>query len=49
MAEARNLASKYAKHVDERFNRESQAMLALNSDYDFVGVKTVNEAFDAIL
>ncbi len=42
MAEARNLASKYAKQVDERFNRESQAMLALNSDYDFVGVKTVN-------
>ena len=42
MAEARNLASKYAKQVDERFNRESQAMLALNSDYNFVGVKTVN-------
>ncbi len=42
MAEARNLAAKYAKKVDERFNRESQAMLALNSDYDFVGVKTVN-------
>lgn len=42
MAEARNLASKYAKQVDERFNRESQAMLALNDDYDFVGVKTVN-------
>lgn len=42
MAESRNLAAKYAKQVDERFNRESQAMLALNSDYDFVGVKTVN-------
>ncbi len=42
MAEIRNLAAKYAKQVDERFNRESQAMLALNSDYDFVGVKTVN-------
>ena len=42
MAEARNLAAKYAKQVDERFNRESQAMLALNHDYDFVGVKTVN-------
>ena len=42
MAESRNLAAKYAKQVDERFNRESQAMLALNGDYDFVGVKTVN-------
>lgn len=42
MAESRNLAAKYAKQVDERFNRESQAMLALNSNYDFVGVKTVN-------
>ncbi len=42
MAESRNLAAKYAKQVDERFNRESQAMLALNDDYDFVGVKTVN-------
>lgn len=37
-----NLASKYASKVDERFNRESQAMLALNSDYKFVGVDTVN-------
>lgn len=42
MTESRNLASKYAKQVDERFNRESQAMLAVNGDYDFVGVKTVN-------
>ena len=42
MAESRNLASKYAKQVDERFNRESQAMLAVNDDHDFVGVKTVN-------
>ena len=38
----RNLASKYAKRVDERFTRESQAMLALNSDYSFTGVRTVN-------
>ena len=38
----KNLASKYSKVIDERFTRESQAMLALNSDYDFVGVKTVN-------
>lgn len=38
----RNLASKYAKKVDERFSRESQAMLALNTDYSFTGVRTVN-------
>lgn len=38
----RNLASKYAKQVDERFHRESQAMMALNNDYEFTGVKTVN-------
>ena len=25
-----NLATKYAKSVDERFHRDSQAMLALN-------------------
>ena len=40
--ENRNLASKYAKKVDERFTRESQAMLALNTDYSFTGVRTVN-------
>ena len=38
----RNLASMYAKQVDERFHRESQAMMALNNDYKFTGVKTVN-------
>ncbi|MBQ9330792.1 MAG: N4-gp56 family major capsid protein [Oscillibacter sp.] len=37
-----NLASKYASKVDERFYRESQAALALNNDYQFSGVKTVN-------
>jgi len=37
-----NYASKYASKVDERFHKESQAMLALNSDYKFTGVKTVN-------
>ena len=42
MAEVRNLAAKYAKQVDERFTRESQAMLALNTDYKFTGVRTVN-------
>lgn len=36
-----NLASQYSKTVDERFFRESQAMLALNSDYKFSGVDTV--------
>lgn len=42
MSESMNLASKYAKRVDERFTRESQAMLALNNDYNFTGVRTVN-------
>ena len=37
-----NLASRYAAKVDERFYRESQAVLALNDDYKFSGVKTVN-------
>lgn len=37
-----NLASKFSQRVDERFHRESQAMLALNNDYKFTGVKTVN-------
>lgn len=37
-----NLASKYAKKVDERWHRESQAMLALSNDYEFTGVQTVN-------
>jgi hypothetical protein len=36
-----NLASKYSKQVDERFYRESQAMLALNSEHKFTGVQTV--------
>ena len=42
MAGGRNLASTYAKQVDERFHKESQAMMALNNDYKFVGFKTVN-------
>jgi N4-gp56 family major capsid protein len=37
----KNLASKYSKVVDERFARESQAMMALNNNYDFTGVDTV--------
>lgn len=42
MAGGINLAKKYSKKIDERFSRESQAMLALNNDYEFTGVKTVN-------
>lgn len=39
---AKNLATKYAKSVDERFHKESQAQMALNSNFNFTGVKTVN-------
>lgn len=39
---AMNLASKYSQKVDERFYRDSQAMMALSNDYEFTGVKTVN-------
>ena len=38
----KNLATKYSMTVDERFTRESQAMMALSNNYDFTGVKTVN-------
>lgn len=41
MAGGINLASKYSDKVDERFYRESQAMVALNNDYKFTGEKTV--------
>lgn len=41
MAGGKNLASMYSTSVDERFSRESQAMLALNNDYEFTGVDTV--------
>lgn len=41
MSGGMNLASKYSKKVDERFHRESQAMLALNNDYEFTGAETV--------
>ena len=37
-----NLASKFAKKVDERFTRESQANMALGNGYEFTGVQTVN-------
>lgn len=36
-----NLATKYSRSVDERFYRESQAVLALNNDYKFQGDKVV--------
>jgi len=41
MAAGINLASKYSTVVDERFYKESQAMMALNNDYEFTGVQTV--------
>ena len=41
MAGGINLATRYADKVDERFYRESQAMVALNNDYKFTGDKTV--------
>ena len=41
MAAGINLASKYSTNVDERFYKESQAMMALNNDYEFTGVQTV--------
>jgi len=41
MAGGINLATKYSEKVDERFYRESQAMLALNNEYDFTGEATV--------
>ena len=40
MAGGQNLATRYLTEVDERFARESQAMLALNNNYKFQGDKT---------
>ena len=37
-----NYAGVFSTKVDERFSRESQAAMALNNDYKFTGVKTVN-------
>ena len=37
-----NYASVFSTKVDERFHKESQAAMALNNDYKFTGVKTVN-------
>lgn len=41
MVGSRNFASVFSTKIDERFTRESQAMMALNNDYQFKGVKTV--------
>lgn len=37
-----NYASKYASQIDERFSKEAMSTPIVNSDFDFVGVKTVN-------
>ena len=37
-----NYASKYSTQIDERFAKEAMSGPAVNQDYDFVGVKTVN-------
>ncbi len=37
-----NYASKYAQKIDEKFSKEALTDNAVNKDYDFVGVKTVN-------
>ena len=39
---AQNYASVFSPKVDERFYKESQAAMALNNDYKFTGVKTIN-------
>lgn len=36
-----NLAEKFSSLVDERFEVESKSSLLVNSDYDFVGAKTI--------
>lgn len=41
MTGGKNLATKYSNKVDERFTKQSQAMMALNNDYEFTGVETV--------
>lgn len=38
---AMNLAKKYSDKVDERFYRDSQAMMGTNKDYDWTGVDTI--------
>ena len=36
-----NLASKFSKKVDEKFTKESQALMGTSGEYDFTGVDTV--------
>lgn len=38
---AMNYASKYSNKIDERFSRESQALMGTNKDYEWSGVKTI--------
>ena len=42
MATTVNYAQKYAQNVDERFSLEALTTPAVNNDYDFDGVNTVN-------
>ncbi|MCH5210434.1 MAG: N4-gp56 family major capsid protein [Oscillospiraceae bacterium] len=37
-----NYAEKYSSQIDERFSKEAMSEGAVNKDFDFVGVKTVN-------
>ena len=37
-----NYASKYAKKVAERFNLKSLTQAAVNRDYEWAGVDTIN-------
>lgn len=37
-----NLATKYSSKVDELFQMQSKASLITNSEYDFVGARTIN-------
>lgn len=37
-----NLASQYSKKVDERFKLKSLTNVAVNKDYDWVGVNSIN-------
>ena len=36
-----NLASKYSNKIDERFSKESQALMGCSGEYEFTGVDTV--------
>ena len=36
-----NLATKFSPVVDEAFEEQSKASLVVNSDYDFIGSKSI--------